>query len=147
METIGQSFGRRLRRLREERDLSRDKMGDRIGLSSTSIVAIEKGDQWASAETLEKISVFFKVPPAYFFTDEIVRILPTPEEAWEIVGKALSSLAPRAHVPSIDPAIEELLASVHGHPELISHLTKAANAFLGKPLPKAAVQNKKSSPG
>lgn len=77
--------------MREKRDLSRDKMRGLIGLSSTSIVAIEKGDQWPSPETIEKLSKFFAVPPGYFFTDEVVRVVPNATEALEIVRKALQA--------------------------------------------------------
>lgn len=81
METLSQSFGRRLRAIRDERGLSRQKLGELIGLSSTSIAAIEGGSQWPSAENIERICAFFKVPVAALFTDEAVKIQPTIEES------------------------------------------------------------------
>ena len=60
METINQSFGRRLRKMREAHNLTREKLGEELGISSTSVYSIERGSQWVSPKTLDAISTFFK---------------------------------------------------------------------------------------
>lgn len=110
METLSQSLGRRLRKLRDDRDLSRETVCTITGLSVTSLVDIEKGKQWPSAETLDRLARYFNVNPAVFFTDDIVRIEPTPAEALEIVARALQEKpAPVAKTPQpLEEDMEEI---------------------------------------
>lgn len=88
---IKQSFGRRLRALREARSLTREKLAEGISTTSTSIYNIEHGLQWVKPAMLGKLSLYFKVSPAVFFTDDVVKIQPTPEEALAIIAEALEA--------------------------------------------------------
>lgn len=88
---INKSFGKRLRKLREDRGLTREKLAEGISVTSTSIYNIENGDQWVSPGTLEKLSAFLNVSPAVFFTDDVVKVEPTPQEALVVISEALNS--------------------------------------------------------
>lgn len=85
LESIKKSFGRRLRALRESRGYSRDTVAQNAKIDPTSLYRVENGQQWIAPETLERISNFFGVSPAVFFTDTIVRIDPTPDDALKVL--------------------------------------------------------------
>lgn len=92
METLRESFGRRLRTLRESRGHSREFLAQNAKIDPTSVYRVETAKQWIAPETLQAISEFYKVSPAIFFTDEIVKIEPTPLEAAHLLVKTLEVL-------------------------------------------------------
>jgi transcriptional regulator with XRE-family HTH domain len=87
METLKQSFGRRVRALREKNGHSREFLSQYVELDPQSLYRLEKGDQWIAPEKLELLARFYAVPVAYFFTDDAVTIDPTPAEIVEKVAK------------------------------------------------------------
>lgn len=91
METLKQSFGRRFRALRESRGHTREFLAQNVKLEPTSIFRVEKGEQWIAPEKLEATAKFYGVSPAAFFTDDVVKIEPTPQEALEVLAKAISA--------------------------------------------------------
>ena len=62
-----------------------------IGVKNTAFYDLEKGENFFSPEMLLKLSNHYSVSPAAFFTDDVVKVIPTPAQAWEIVGKALQA--------------------------------------------------------
>lgn len=106
METLKQSFGRRFRALRESRGHSREFLAQNVKLEPTSIFRVEKGEQWIAPEKLDAAAKFYGVSPAVFFTDDIVKIEPTPEEALDVLSKALFA-KPAHSTAEIDDFSEE----------------------------------------
>lgn len=60
-------FGRRLRHLRQLRDLTQAALSERIGISLDYLSKIERGLASPSFFVIEKLSLFFSVSPATFF--------------------------------------------------------------------------------
>jgi transcriptional regulator with XRE-family HTH domain len=72
METLKQSFGRRVRALREAHSHSREYLSQYVDLDPQSLYRVEKGDQFIAPEKLDKLAKFYNVSPARFFQDEPV---------------------------------------------------------------------------
>lgn len=62
-------FGRKLRAIRKEKDLSQEGLAELSGLHRTYIGAIERGEQNVSVDNIAKIAKALKVKPAGFFKD------------------------------------------------------------------------------
>ncbi len=60
-------FGRRLRHLRQSRDLTQAVLSERIGISLDYLSKIERGLASPSFAVIEKLSLFFSVAPASLF--------------------------------------------------------------------------------
>ncbi len=58
------AFGRRLRALRYEKELSQEKLGELAGLHRTYIGAIERGEESVSVDNITKIAKALKVKPS-----------------------------------------------------------------------------------
>jgi transcriptional regulator with XRE-family HTH domain len=56
------AFGKRLRKLRKEKDISQEKLGELAGLHRTYIGAIERGEESVSVDN--KIAKALKVKPS-----------------------------------------------------------------------------------
>lgn len=65
-----QSLGERIRQLRRERDFSREKLGEEIGIHWQTIGLYEKDDSIPSALILKKIADAFGVTTDYLLTGE-----------------------------------------------------------------------------
>jgi transcriptional regulator with XRE-family HTH domain len=79
MEVFYRDFGRLLSNARRERGLSQERLGDRVSLSRTSIVNIEKGRQRIPLHLLVDIADALGVTPLSLLPDKVQpsqRILP-----------------------------------------------------------------------
>ena len=66
-------FGKRLKTLRTEADLTQQQLGDKLSLTKASICSYENGTRMASIETLIDIANLFKVDIDYLVgTDSYV---------------------------------------------------------------------------
>jgi transcriptional regulator with XRE-family HTH domain len=63
-------FGQKLKRLRQERDWSQEKLAEEIGVKRLAINKYESGQTKPSAETLQKISEVFGVSIDYLLAEE-----------------------------------------------------------------------------
>ena len=63
-------FGKRLKTWRKQRKLTQEKLAEAIDISVHSISAIERGINFPSSDTLEKLSTFFGIPKSEFYTIE-----------------------------------------------------------------------------
>ena len=61
---IEDQFGRNLKRIREERDVSQDELAVRASLHRTEISQLERGQRMARMDTLLKISASLNVSPS-----------------------------------------------------------------------------------
>jgi DNA-binding transcriptional MerR regulator/quercetin dioxygenase-like cupin family protein len=68
-QSIGQSIGDQLRRLREKRELTIFEAAERTGFSSSYLSSLERGQSNASVATLQKLSVFYRTNVLAFFKD------------------------------------------------------------------------------
>jgi transcriptional regulator with XRE-family HTH domain len=60
-------FGRRLRQIRRQKDLTQEQLAEAVGISVEFLSNIERGINAPSFETLEKLSEVLTVPVAEFF--------------------------------------------------------------------------------
>lgn len=63
-------FGKRIKEIREAKDLTMTDVEKRAGLKVGNISRIEKGTQWVSEDSLYSIADALGVPVASFFTNE-----------------------------------------------------------------------------
>jgi transcriptional regulator with XRE-family HTH domain len=66
-----------LKRLRKVKGMSQDDLAEKLNLTRTSIVNIEKGRQGISVECIWRVAVLFKISPSNLFpkTDGSVNLL------------------------------------------------------------------------
>ena len=67
---IKEIFGLNLKKLRLNQGLTRECLAEFLDASTTQIYKIESGKSFASAEMIDKIATFFKVPPYKLFMTE-----------------------------------------------------------------------------
>ena len=67
MSDIKAKFGQSLKRVRESRGLSQEKLGEMIDLTEDSVGNMERGKHWPRLKTLEKILKALKVKPKDLF--------------------------------------------------------------------------------
>lgn len=60
-------LGKRLKLIRESHNLTQEMLAENIGMSSLSISKVERGKNFISAALLEKLCMFYRVEPDYFF--------------------------------------------------------------------------------
>jgi transcriptional regulator with XRE-family HTH domain len=107
MGRLEKLVGQRIEKVRTERGLSREKVASSVDLDPVTLYRIERAKQGITLANVEALAAYFKVPPESFLTDNVVKVEPTPAEAWAIVGEALKGLSPP---PAADPELDRLTA-------------------------------------
>jgi transcriptional regulator with XRE-family HTH domain len=69
MSELRTKFGRRLRQLRREKDLTQEQLAEAAGISVDFLSNMERGINAPSFETLEKLVEILQVPVKSFFED------------------------------------------------------------------------------
>lgn len=64
---IKKNFGRRIKELRKNRNLSQEKFSEMVDIAQNTLSYIETGDNFCSAETLEKIAKAIDIEPYELF--------------------------------------------------------------------------------
>lgn len=85
-------FGRNLRRLRNETDLSQEAFSEKVGLQPQTISNFEIGRHFISAESLELLCQYLKVTPLEFFLSFKQDIQPTDKEKIDVINSILSNM-------------------------------------------------------
>lgn len=67
MYSLRQKFGRHLRKIRRQKNLTQEQLAESVGVSVEFLSNIERGINAPSFETLEKISQELKVTVAQLF--------------------------------------------------------------------------------
>ena len=62
MSDIKKSFGKRLRKLRRNNDITQEELAEKIGMSSNFISQLERGINAPSFDVLAKLAEVFQVP-------------------------------------------------------------------------------------
>lgn len=161
MGTIREDFGERVRYWRKRRGLSGEKLAEAIGIAPNSLYSLERGEQWASSETVEKLGDALDVPvrDLFDFGATATAPAPTPEQALAVLAEAiraprvLSTPAANKEKPqerkqgaAIPPEILELLEGPQAG-EFLAQLQTVAEPFLrasaraqrgDKPAPKSS---------
>lgn len=60
-------MGKRIREVRKKQGIKTEELAKKVGLSSTSFSAIERGERFPVLDTFMKICKELKVDPKYFF--------------------------------------------------------------------------------
>lgn len=63
-------FGKKLRAIREVRNLSREQLAENLGISANYIGEIERSEKWPTFEMLVQLAYGLRVSPAAFFDYE-----------------------------------------------------------------------------
>lgn len=66
MDTVGE----RVRKLREERGISQEELGNAIGVRQSTISGIERGANEPSIQVLRALAKYFEVQPSFFLDEE-----------------------------------------------------------------------------
>lgn len=67
MSTLRFRFGRRLRHLRRQKDLTQEQLAEAVGISVEFLSNIERGINAPSFETLERLAAVLQLPFDAFF--------------------------------------------------------------------------------
>lgn len=67
MSELRNKFGRKLRKIRRDRDLTQDQLAEAIGVTLDFISRMERGQDAASFETLDKLAKALGVPVSELF--------------------------------------------------------------------------------
>ncbi len=64
---IKQKIGRRIKELRKSKKLSQEKLSEMVDIAQNTLSYIETGDNFFTAETLEKLIIAFDIEPQELF--------------------------------------------------------------------------------
>lgn len=70
MKTFKESLGLKIKEYRKSRGFTQEKLAEIIDVNQRQLTRIESGENFPSAETLEKICIAIDVEPKYFFDFE-----------------------------------------------------------------------------
>jgi len=67
--SVKSRFGSRLRKLRDERGYSQEKLAERAGLHRNYVGGVERGERNVALENIVKLAKALSVKPSDLFTD------------------------------------------------------------------------------
>jgi transcriptional regulator with XRE-family HTH domain len=67
MSTVRDRFGKQLRKIRRNRDITQEKLAEAIGVTAEFISNMERGKYAPSFDTLEKLAAVLEVDVSEFF--------------------------------------------------------------------------------
>lgn len=80
MRKLREDFGPRVRSARETAGFTQKQLGNRVGVSSTTIARIERGEQGIRESTLMGLAEHLGKAPAYFYSSEAPSQVTTPND-------------------------------------------------------------------
>ncbi len=66
---IKQIFARNIKRLRSQRGMTQEQLGEQLGLGKTTISQWEKAQKLPNAGSMEKVAGFFRIPKSMLFEE------------------------------------------------------------------------------
>lgn len=129
LTSVHETFGQRLRALRQSRELTQAKLAERIDISVDYLSKIERGLASPSFAIIENLSRFFKTEPATFFAAERTNATPRMRDAADREAHA------QIFADCVDPI---LLVSLEGllldmNPQAERELGYAREDLVGRP--------------
>ena len=70
MQDFKSLFGKRIKELRKEKNLTQEKLSELIGIDTRNLIKIEKGETFPRVQTLEKILETFDITTQELFKYE-----------------------------------------------------------------------------
>ena len=70
MQDFKSLFGKRIKELRKEKNLTQEKLSELIGIETRNLIKIEKGETFPRVQTLEKILETFDITAQELFRYE-----------------------------------------------------------------------------
>ena len=70
MASIKELFGKRVRELRKEKNLTQEQLAELIGIDPRNIIKIENAQTFPRIQTLEKLLQVFEISPNEIFNSE-----------------------------------------------------------------------------
>ncbi len=67
MDNLKKLFGKNLKKLRQEKKYTQEKLAEKIDISSRALSSIECGKNFVTAETIEKICTALEITPKTLF--------------------------------------------------------------------------------
>lgn len=92
VDSITIRLGERIRRLRKERGLSQEQLGEKSGLHTNYIGQIERGEKNLTIESLQKVAIGLDIPIGQLFQN--IELVEENSELYEII-ELLSRRAPK----------------------------------------------------
>lgn len=89
---IKKKVGRKLRDVRENANLTQEKLAEEIGVQTNTISKVETGRHFISADLLDKLCNYFKVDESYFFNFNFVNYSASDAEKVDTINKKLKTL-------------------------------------------------------
>ena len=71
MDIIKKGFGERLKTFRKIKNMTQEKLAERIGINLRQLARIEAGESFVSSETLLNICTILEIPPSVLFDYDI----------------------------------------------------------------------------
>lgn len=76
----------RLRHFREQASLTRDQLAGRMGISTSQLTKLERGERRLTKDWMERIAVALQISPADLFDDPATHVIPVPLISWVSAG-------------------------------------------------------------
>ena len=118
MGNFYEKLGRRIKKLREETNLSQEELSKKVGISRVSISQIEKGERKVSAEEISRISQIFNISSDILldFKKEIEVIL--KEKPEKKIKKEIRISVPQKNLKKFKEALLYILNKVGAKPNI-----------------------------
>lgn len=87
-------FGKRLAKLRKERQMSQTELGEAIGMSRSAIAYYESWARNPTLDAVEKVAEFFEVSPSYLLIEDEQKDIKKPKTKLDQQIQKLKSLTP-----------------------------------------------------
>ncbi|MDK2888388.1 MAG: repressor LexA [Thermoanaerobacter sp.] len=95
MKNYYEEIGRRIKKAREDRGLTQEQLGEKLGFTKTAINLYEKGKRRISIDDLKRISVILGKPLSFFLGENISSM----EAIRTLIQKPLADFLPIKQVP------------------------------------------------
>jgi len=90
---IQKNFGRIVRKLRQSKNLTQEKLAERLDLDEQTIKSIELGRTFISCKVLVKLTNFFNVDSSYFFKiNDLIEHSESDNDIKKDINRMLSDL-------------------------------------------------------
>jgi transcriptional regulator with XRE-family HTH domain len=92
---------------------SAEDAAEAIGVSFTALYELERGKSWISAEMAAALNATLNIPVASFFQGFGSKVDPTPDEALDVIRKALELRANASAIRPIERKVLDSLAALN----------------------------------